>query len=85
MRTLSANDVVGRRAALGVERPQQGLPPRASAPVRPGKFRAPKMAIVRFKKAKGIYRKQSSFNISSENQARQIAAVWHSISLLVAV
>ena len=29
-----------------------------------GKFRAPKMAIVRFKKSKGSYRKQSSFNIS---------------------
>jgi len=41
-----------------------------------GKFRAPKMAIVRFKKAKGVYRKQSSFNISSEKQARQIAEVF---------
>lgn len=41
-----------------------------------GKFRAPKMAIVRFKKSKGSYRKQSSFNISSEKQARQIAAVF---------
>src|SRR5262252_4360291 len=41
-----------------------------------GKFRAPKMAIVRFKKSKGIYRKQSSFNISSEKQARQIAEVF---------
>ena len=41
-----------------------------------GKFRAPKMAIVRFKKSKGAYRKQSSFNISSEKQARQIAEVF---------
>jgi hypothetical protein len=41
-----------------------------------GKFRPPKMAIVRFKKSKGSYRKQSSFNISSEKQARQIAAVF---------
>ena len=41
-----------------------------------GKFRAPKMAIVRFKKSKGTYRKQSSFNISSEKQARQIAEVF---------
>jgi hypothetical protein len=37
-----------------------------------GKFRPPKMAIVRFKKTRGAYRKQSSFNISSEKQARQI-------------
>src|SRR5450432_682316 len=41
-----------------------------------GKFRAPKMAIVRFKKSKGSYRKQSSFNISSERQARQIVGVF---------
>ena len=41
-----------------------------------GKFRAPKMAIVRFKKSKGTYCKQSSFNISSEKQARQIAEVF---------
>lgn len=40
------------------------------------KFRPPKMAIVRFKKSKGSYRKQSSFNISSEKQARQIVAVF---------
>ena len=40
-----------------------------------GQFRAPKMAIVRFKKSKGSYRKQSSFNISNEKQARQITAV----------
>ena len=41
-----------------------------------GKFRAPKMAIVRFKKFKGAYRKQSSFNVSSEKQARQITQVF---------
>ena len=40
------------------------------------KFRAPKMAIVRFKKSKGSYRKQSSFNISNEKQARQITEVF---------
>ena len=34
------------------------------------------MAIVRFKKSKGSYRKQSSFNISNEKQARQIAEVF---------
>ena len=46
-----------------------------------GKFRPPKMAIVRFKKAKGAYLKQSSFNISNEKQARQISEVferWYS-------
>lgn len=41
-----------------------------------GTFRAPKMAIVRFKKFKGSYRKQSSFNVSSEKQARQITEVF---------
>jgi hypothetical protein len=40
-----------------------------------GTFRAPKMAIVRFKKTRGSYRKQSSFNISNEQQARQITEV----------
>src|SRR3954453_14974614 len=40
-----------------------------------GKFRPPKMAIVRFKKSKGSYRKHSSFNISNEQQARQITTV----------
>ena len=39
-------------------------------------FAPPKMAIVRFKKAKGSYRKQSSFNISNEKQARQITEVF---------
>jgi hypothetical protein len=41
-----------------------------------GTFRAPKIAIVRFKKFKGSYRKQSSFNVSSEKQARQITDVF---------
>jgi hypothetical protein len=36
------------------------------------------MAIVRFKKWKGSYRKQSSFNVSSEKQARQITDVFES-------
>jgi hypothetical protein len=35
-------------------------------------WRAPKIAIVRYKKWNGAYRKQSSFNISSSKQARQI-------------
>jgi hypothetical protein len=35
----------------------------------------PKVSIVRFKKSNGVYRKQSSFNISSEKQARQIVDV----------
>jgi hypothetical protein len=35
-------------------------------------WRAPKIAIVRYKKWNGVFRKQSSFNISSEKQARQI-------------
>ena len=39
-------------------------------------FRPPKIAIVRFKKFKGAYRKQSSFNVSSEKQARQITEVF---------
>jgi hypothetical protein len=38
-------------------------------------WREPKIAIVRFKKSGGTYRKQSSFNISSERQARQIVDV----------
>jgi hypothetical protein len=33
------------------------------------------VSIVRFKKSGGSYRKQSSFNISSEKQARQIVEV----------
>lgn len=37
-------------------------------------WRAPKVAIVRYKKWNGVYRKQSSFNISSEKQGRQIVS-----------
>jgi hypothetical protein len=40
-----------------------------------GKFGAPKIAIVRFKKWQGSFRKQSSFAVSSEKQARQLMAV----------
>jgi len=40
-----------------------------------GAFRDPKAAIVRFKKWNGVYRKQSSFNVSSARQARQIIDV----------
>ena len=35
-------------------------------------WRPAKVAIVRYQKRNGVYRKQSSFNISSEKQARQI-------------
>ena len=38
------------------------------------KFGEPKIAIVRFKKWNGQFRKQSSFNISSRKQADQIIA-----------
>lgn len=41
-----------------------------------GNWRAPKIAIVRFKKWKGVWRKQSSFNISSVKQAKQITQVF---------
>jgi hypothetical protein len=41
-----------------------------------GAYRAPKMAIVRFKKWRGAYRKQSSFNVANEQQARQITQVF---------
>ncbi len=37
-------------------------------------WRPPKIAIVRYKKSNGVYRRQSNFNISSEKQARQIVA-----------
>ena len=37
-------------------------------------YRAAKVAIVRYKKSNGQYRKQSGFNISSEKQARAIVA-----------
>lgn len=40
-----------------------------------GTFNPPKMAVVRFKKWQGTYRKQSSFAISSEKQAKQILGV----------
>jgi len=40
-----------------------------------GEWGGPKVAIVRFKKSGGVYRRQSSFNISSEKQARQIVDV----------
>ena len=43
---------------------------------RSGEFRPPKIAIVRFKKSNGVYRRQSSFNISNEKQARHIAEVF---------
>lgn len=49
-------------------------------------WNAPKVAIVRFKKSSGAYRKQSSFNISSEKQARQIIDVierWYGEERLV--
>src|SRR5579859_4110108 len=39
------------------------------------KWGPPKVSIVRFKKSNGVYRKQSSFNISSEKQARQMVSV----------
>lgn len=35
-------------------------------------WRKPKAAIVRYKKFNGVYRKQSSFNISSPKQAKAI-------------
>ncbi len=38
-------------------------------------WKPPKCAIVRYRKMNGQYRKQSSFNISSEKQARQIIGV----------
>ena len=43
-----------------------------------GDYKAPKMAIVRFKKSNGVYRKQSGFNISSEKQARLIGETFES-------
>ena len=39
------------------------------------KWGDPKIAIVRFKKSGGQYRKQSSFNVSSRKQASQIVDV----------
>ncbi len=40
-----------------------------------GAFGMPKMAVVRYKKWQGTFRKQSSFAISSEKQARQLMEV----------
>jgi hypothetical protein len=44
-------------------------------------YRVPKVSIVRYRKSNGVYRKQSSFNISSERQGRHIVDVlekWYS-------
>ena len=44
-------------------------------------FGPPKVAITRHKKWKGVYRKQSGFNISNEKQARAIMTTlekWYS-------
>lgn len=38
-------------------------------------YRVPKISIVRYRKNEGVYRKQSSFNISSEKQGRHIINV----------
>ncbi len=46
-------------------------------------YRVPKISIVRYRKNEGIYRKQSSFNISSEKQGRHIITVldrWYNSS-----
>ncbi|HVU50233.1 MAG TPA: hypothetical protein VHL80_06085 [Polyangia bacterium] len=40
-----------------------------------GAWRAPKMAVVRFQKRQGGYRKHSAFNVASAEQARELAAV----------
>jgi hypothetical protein len=40
-----------------------------------GDFKAPKASIIRYRKIKGVYRKQSSFNISSAKQANMICEV----------
>jgi hypothetical protein len=41
-----------------------------------GAYGAPKMAIVRFQKWKGGYRKHSAFNVSNAAQARELTAVF---------
>jgi len=41
-----------------------------------GTFRAPKLAVVRFKKASGAYRKHSSFNVAGAAEARRLADVF---------
>jgi hypothetical protein len=40
-----------------------------------GKFRSPKIAIVKFQKSRGGYRRLSSFNITDEEQARRMMTV----------
>jgi hypothetical protein len=48
---------------------------------RSNKYRIPKVSIVRYRKSNGVYRKQSSFNISSERQGCHIMRVlenWYS-------
>lgn len=40
-----------------------------------GAYRAPKIALVRFQKWRGGYRKQSALTLASAAQARQIGAV----------
>ena len=41
-----------------------------------GAYAAPRMAIVRFQKWKGGYRKHSAFNVSNAAQARELTAVF---------
>ncbi len=40
-----------------------------------GEYKEPKAMIVRFRKLRGEYKKQSSFNISSPKQAKAMAAI----------
>jgi hypothetical protein len=40
-----------------------------------GAWRAPKMAVVRFQKRQGGYRKHSAFNVAGAAQARELAEV----------
>lgn len=40
-----------------------------------GAYRPPRMAVVRFRKARGGYRKQGAFNVDSQEQAQQLAGV----------
>jgi hypothetical protein len=40
-----------------------------------GSYRAPRMAVVRFQKLRGAYRKHASFNIASQAQARELTDV----------
>jgi hypothetical protein len=40
-----------------------------------GAWRAPKMAIVRFQKRQGGYRKHSAFNVANGEQARELSEV----------